>query len=667
MSTSAPAFPLGVYLSNPNGSDPAAEAAFETQYNQFTQLMGAAPTFINAYIDQTQPIDDWVANAGWQAWSNASSPDAKTMTPVIALPMTSTAAGSPSADQMYKNFAAGGYDTVISRMVQAWAQSGFTTQYWRPGWEMNLSDMPSYEGNDAATQADWLAAYRHIYTVLHAAGQEYGVNIQVIWNPGITNYSAAGVATQTAYPGNQYVDIIGADVYGDVYPYGEPTALYDWDKSGQVLNSSHPVYDTSLAEWASDPVNLTHYYTDPASTQWSLDGSDGRSLSLQNLIDFAKAQGKPIAITEAGAGNTADGAGVPDNPTFVQWLYDTLTNSGVAVSFVNIWDSNGGGTYQFTSPSDDKPLEAAAWAEYFGARGTAETACFCAGTRILTTRGEVPVECLVVGDNVVTASGSSSPICWIGWRKMDLRNRPDRVLAQPVRISAGSFGSSAPRRDLLVSPEHAVFLGGVLIPARHLVGCVGIAVDETIDRTIYYHVELPRHDVLLAEGLPCESWLDTGNRSMFENGNVIPLAGRGRLAGASTSYPDSCAPLVVDGPVLDTIRQQFGAPHLHHVFIDDIGNHVFAIPAGTGTVRITSKAGYVPGDGRRLGAALRAMVLDGRPIGTGEATLIRGFHDAEEKWRWTDGWAELRIDAADRVRRLCIDVAMLVPAIADAC
>lgn len=372
-STVITSLPIGVYVGNPNGSDPNAEATFTNSYASFTNLIGMQAQFMDAYVDQTKSIDQWIANASWSAWSYASSPVGKNMTPVIGLPMTSTAAGSPNADQFYKSFAAGDHDSIIQGMVKTWAANGFMTQYWRPGWEMNLSSMPSYAGNDAATQADWVVAFQHISTVLHAAGQANGVNVKVIWNPGTTNYSNVGVATQTVYPGNQYVDVIGADVYSDIYPYGTSTALYDWNKSGQVLNSSKPVYDSSVQQWASDPVNLTHYYTDPASTQWSLDGSLGHSLSLQNLIDFAKSQDKPVAIVETGAGNTADGAGIIDNPTFVKWLSSTLTNSGVAVDFVNIWDSNGGGNYEFSTTADGKPLEAAAWAKYFGVQTTVAT------------------------------------------------------------------------------------------------------------------------------------------------------------------------------------------------------------------------------------------------------------------------------------------------------
>jgi hypothetical protein len=284
--------------------------------------------------------------------------------------MTSTAAGSGTPDQFYKDFAAGKYDSVLKGMVKAWADNGFATQIWRPGWEMNVSTMPSYAGNDAATHADWVKAFQHISTVLHAAGQADGVKVEVMWNPDVMNYSNAGNVIQTAYPGNQYVDIIGADIYADVYPYGSPTHLYDWDKSGQILNSPHPVYDTSVKQWAADPVNLLHYYTNPASNQWSLDGSAGHATTFQQLIDLAKSAGKPLAIAETGAGNTHDGASLADNPTFVHWLSQTLHQSGVTVSFVSIWDSNSGGKYHFTNSADAKPLEAAAWAKDFGSAST---------------------------------------------------------------------------------------------------------------------------------------------------------------------------------------------------------------------------------------------------------------------------------------------------------
>jgi hypothetical protein len=88
-----------------------------------------------------------------------------------------------------------------------------------------------------------------------------------------------------------------------------------------------------------------------------------------------------------------------------------------------------------------------------------------------------------------------------------------------VRVVAGAFGGGLPGRDLWLSPDHAVLVGEVLIPIRYLVNGATI-VQVAVDAVTYWHVELERHEVIVAEGLPCESYLDTGNRGAFEPGGV---------------------------------------------------------------------------------------------------------------------------------------------------
>jgi len=359
---SATPFVLGAYFGNPDNSNPSAEATFDSTYGSFTTLLGAAPQYLVAYVDQNKPISNWVDNAGFSASSFAQSPTAKTATPVIGLPMESLADTSISQDQYFRNFTSGQYDSVIQGVVQAWAKQGFGTQYWRPGWEMNLPGTPNYAGDDAQTQGDWVKAFQHVSTVLHAAGQADGVKVQVIWNPGTINYSNAE-ATTNLYPGNASVDVIGADIYADMYPY-----------SLQNFGASAGTTAPSLAAWMADPANRTHYWSNPAATPYSSDGSGGHSLSLPDILRFAAQQGKPVALPETGAGNSGAGTDVKDDAAFPQWLAQQLSAAqaaGTKVDFVNIWDSNGGGNYQFTGAADGKPQEAAAWAQYFGAQAPA--------------------------------------------------------------------------------------------------------------------------------------------------------------------------------------------------------------------------------------------------------------------------------------------------------
>jgi protocatechuate 3,4-dioxygenase beta subunit len=127
--------------------------------------------------------------------------------------------------------------------------------------------------------------------------------------------------------------------------------------------------DTSIAQFIADPVNRAHYWSYPAASEWSLDSSQGHALSLAALVAFAKAQRKPVAICETGAGNSNAGTDVSDDPTFPQWLASQMLAAradGMRVAFVDIWDSNGGGNYEFSFGSDNKPQEAAAWGASFG-------------------------------------------------------------------------------------------------------------------------------------------------------------------------------------------------------------------------------------------------------------------------------------------------------------
>ena len=142
-------------------------------------------------------------------------------------------------------------------------------------------------------------------------------------------------------------------------------------------------------------------------------------------------------------------------------------------------------------------------------------ACFALGTRIRTTRGEVAVEDLGIGARVRgLVSGRLRRVRWIGRTTVALARHPRPWDVAPVRIRADALAPGKPGSDLLLSPDHAVLVGGALIPVRYLMNGATIR-QEWADKITYLHVELDAHDVLLAEGLPCESFLDTGNRGAF--------------------------------------------------------------------------------------------------------------------------------------------------------
>jgi collagen type I/II/III/V/XI/XXIV/XXVII alpha len=206
------------------------------------------------------------------------------------------------------------------------------------------------------------------------------------------------------------------------------------------------------------------------------------------------------------------------------------------------------GSLTFFNKAGNKPLALAGMQA-----AAAQIACFAEGTLIETKSGPRRVETIVEGDELVTLLGGPGRVVWVGSRRVDCERHPRPETVWPVLVKAGACGENVPMRDLFVSPDHAIYLDGVLVPARLLINGSTVRQVE-VPRVAYHHVELERHDVVLAEGLPAETYLDTGDRAKFEGGRVMPT----RL------FPDfsariweieGCAPLVLTGPRLEKAKR----------------------------------------------------------------------------------------------------------------
>lgn len=144
--------------------------------------------------------------------------------------------------------------------------------------------------------------------------------------------------------------------------------------------------------------------------------------------------------------------------------------------------------------------------------------CFLRGTRLLTPDGEIAIEDLKIGGFVTTTDGEARAIRWIGERALARTKGWDGGVL-PVRIAKGALGPNTPHRDLYVTRAHLLYLNGVLIPASDLINGKTISVvTPEVDTIEYFHIELGSHEVVLAEGAPCESLrMEEGQIPAFDN------------------------------------------------------------------------------------------------------------------------------------------------------
>ncbi|WP_323765506.1 Hint domain-containing protein [Marinovum sp.] len=146
------------------------------------------------------------------------------------------------------------------------------------------------------------------------------------------------------------------------------------------------------------------------------------------------------------------------------------------------------------------------------------TYCFAADTQIATPDGERAVQDLAIGEAIVTASGKAVAVKWIGRQTLGrLFGGPGR---QPVRIRADALGKGLPHSDLTVTADHGIIVDGFVINAAALVngGSIDwVPLTELPERATYYHIETENHDVILANGVAAETFVDYAARTAFDN------------------------------------------------------------------------------------------------------------------------------------------------------
>ncbi len=211
--------------------------------------------------------------------------------------------------------ASGAYNSHFVKLGQTLVAKGQADAIVRPGYEFN--------GNWVRWAASpnpgaWAAYFRQIVTSMRSVpGQDF----EFEWNPSL---GRVDVAPDQAYPGDQYVDYIGLDVY---------------DKSW-------------IANWEDPVARWNDFMDQPYGLRWHR--------------DFAAQHGKPMTFPEWGLVSQPQGHGGGDNPYFIEQMYEWIRTNNVANHYYFEYDADG----QHELMSGQFPNAAARFRELFGAEST---------------------------------------------------------------------------------------------------------------------------------------------------------------------------------------------------------------------------------------------------------------------------------------------------------
>lgn len=257
-------------------------------YNCLSTFANPMPT----WADWESPWMFSTTSDGWDAWL-AASPAHQAIVGIDLIPESVSHPGNPLAWE--QACAAGKYDQYATTLAKNLVSYGAGKVVIRLGIEANGKWEVDYVGTTAAEMQAWAKCYDNEVAAMRAVP---GASFLFVWNP---NICTEDIPISRWYPGDSYVDIIGADAY-------------DLD---------------CLTHKTVSQEGWTAYANDSIVNK----PNDPNFPSLANMEAFAKAHGKPFSFPEWGLGD-----GKPDDTAYVAGLAKIFRES--EFSFEAYFDTN---------------------------------------------------------------------------------------------------------------------------------------------------------------------------------------------------------------------------------------------------------------------------------------------------------------------------------------
>ena len=269
-----------------------------------------SPDFVDAYAkwvghdviwaEDFEATESWdnIANPTWQfkPWSAwvAAQPGRRLILSVPLLPGPWDGSGATlgtidvHVPVSLEQGAAGAYNDRFAALAAGLVKWGLGNSMLRLGWEFNGG---WYTWRAQGKAAAYAAYWRQIVTAMRAVAG--AGDLRFVWNPDLGYQS---FPAEQAWPGDDYVNYVGIDVYDDSYAAN----TYPWP----VGTSDADIENRRELVW-----NSVIYNGDHGLVFWQR---------------FATQHQKPLAIPEWGVSQRTDTHGGLDNPFFIQKMFGFL-------------------------------------------------------------------------------------------------------------------------------------------------------------------------------------------------------------------------------------------------------------------------------------------------------------------------------------------------------
>lgn len=200
--------------------------------------------------------------------------------------------------------AAGHYNEHFRQLGENLVKWGLADAVLRPGWEFN-GGWYTFRAQTEAEAGAFAGYFREVVKTMRSVS---GQRFHFCWNPALEPWWPYD--PEKAWPGDDYVDSIGLDVYDQ-----------SW------MKDTYPI-----------PADATEKERERRQRKTWKEKTAHPQKGLPWWVNFAKKHGKPLAIPEWGVCERADGHGGGDNPHFIEEMVRFMNDGRNNVLFECYFD-----------------------------------------------------------------------------------------------------------------------------------------------------------------------------------------------------------------------------------------------------------------------------------------------------------------------------------------